>query len=142
MRTGPSPGPIRVTTLLLVLAGGTLTRADVAVRCAELAEALRGRGGGVVVCDVSGVTRPDLVTVEALARLGLTARRFGWRLEVRGANVDLCDLAGLLGLAGALLEPGRQAEEREQAVGVEEVVERRDPAAGEPQHDQRPGHVP
>ncbi len=142
MRTVPYPGLTRVTTLLLVLAGGTLTRADVAARCAELAEALRGHGRGVVVCDVSGVTRPDLVTVEALARLRLTASRFGWRLEVRGAGPDLRDLADLLGLAGALLQPGRQPEQREQAVDVEEVVERGDPAAGDPQHDQRPGQVP
>ena len=141
MRDGAYDGPMRVITHLLCLPDGTPTRADIAARCADLAEALRGRDRGVVVCDVSAVSAPDLVTVEVLARMRLTARRFGWRLEVRGAGDDLRELAGLLGLAGALLQPGGQPEQREQAVDVEEVVERRDPAAGDADHDQRPGHV-
>ena len=141
MRDGAYGGPMRVITHLLCLPDGTPTRADIAARCADLAEALRGRDRGVVVCDVSAVSAPDLVTVEVLARIRLTARRFGWRLEVRGACDDLRELAGLLGLAGTLLEPVRQPEQREQALDVEEVVERRDPAAGDTDHDQRPGHV-
>ncbi len=141
MRAGTYAGPMRVITHMLSLAGGTPTRADIAARCAELAEALRGRDRGVVVCDVSAVAAPDLVTVEVLARLRLTARRFGWGLEVRGAGDDLRELAGLLGLAGTLLQPVGQPEQREQAVDVEEVVERRDPAAGDADDDQRPRHM-
>ncbi|WBB67519.1 STAS domain-containing protein [Micromonospora sp. WMMD812] len=106
---------------------GAVTRADIPDLCADLAELLRGRGPGVVTCDVTGVTWPDVVTVEALARLGLTARRHGWRLVVSGAGAELRRLVGLLGLTGALAEPGRQPEHREQAGGVEEVGDRRDP---------------
>lgn len=141
MRAGTYGGPTPVITHLLRLADGTPTRAEITARCAELAEALRDRDRGVVVCDVSAVTAPDLVTVEVLARLRLTARRLGWRLEVRGACAGLRELAGLLGLAGALLQPGGQPEQREQPVDVVEVVERRDPPPGDADHDQRPRHV-
>lgn len=122
-------GPTGVATSVLCFAvGATLTRADVPALCADLAEALRGREPGVVVCDVAAVVDADLVVVEALARLRMTARRHGWWLTVSGAGTGLRELAGLLGLAGALFEPVGQAEEREQVVGVEEVVEPGDPA--------------
>src|SRR5688572_10309492 len=81
--------------------GATVTRADIPGLCSRLAGLLRGRAGGVVTCDVS-VARPDVVTVEALARLHLTARRHGWRMVVGGAGPDLLRLVGLVGLAGAL----------------------------------------
>ncbi|SCG45571.1 STAS domain-containing protein [Micromonospora siamensis] len=121
-------GPTGVATSMLCFAvGARLTRADVPALCADLAEVLRDRPPGVVVCDVAALVDPDLVTVEALARLRLTARRHGWRLVVDGGHPGLRELAGLLGLARALFEPVGQAEEREQPVGVEEVVEPGDP---------------
>ncbi|WP_436535907.1 STAS domain-containing protein [Actinoplanes sp. HUAS TT8] len=103
--------------------GATLTRADVPGLCAGLSALVQGRDHGVVVCDVSGVGRPSVVTVEALARLRLTARRHGWRLVLDGAGPQLRGLVRLLGLAGELLEVGRESEEREQPGGVEEVVD-------------------
>jgi ABC-type transporter Mla MlaB component len=121
-------GPIRMVAPATSFAlGARVTRADIPVLCARLAELVRGRGGGVVVCDVAGLTRPDVVTVEALARLRSTARRHGWRLEVGGAGTDLLDLARLLGLADALFQPGGEREQREEPGGVEEVVDGRDP---------------
>lgn len=127
--TFPAPGgPTRVTTSTIrFTVGGAVTRADLPGLCTDLADVLRGRDRGVVICDVTGVTRPDLVTIEALARLRLTARRHGWRLVVSGAGAGLRELAGLFGLTDALFEPVRQAEQREQAGGVEEVVDRGDP---------------
>jgi hypothetical protein len=125
----PAPGgPIQVAATVIPFAvGATVTRADIPLLCADLAELLRGRGPGLVVCDVANVVRPDVVAVEALARLQVTARRHGWRLVVNGAGPGLLQLVGLLGLTEALPEPGRQPEEGEQAGGVEEVVHRRDP---------------
>jgi hypothetical protein len=121
-------GPIQVTATETTFAvGATVTRADIPALCADLAALLGRRGRGVVICDVAGVARPTVVTVEALARLRLVARRHGWRLVVRGAGPDLLQLVALLGLADALPEAGRQPEEREQAGGVEEVVDRGDP---------------
>ena len=105
-----------------------VTRAEIPTLCADLAERLRGRGAGVVICDVAAVGEPDVVTVEALARLRLTARRHGCALHVYGADPGLLTLLGFLGL-GALTEAGGEAEEREQVSGVEEVVDRRDAPA-------------
>ena len=134
--------------------GAALTRADIPALCAGLAELLRGRAGDAVICDVSGVTRPDAVTVEALARLRMTARRHGRRMVVAGAHPGLLDLVRLFGLAdelalaggsaadGGSAEAGRQPEQREQAGGVEEVVDGRDPPGGDLQHDERPRLVP
>lgn len=106
--------------------GATIRRADIPVLCADLAGLVRGRGGGVVVCDVADVAHPDVVTVEALARLRVTARRHGWSLVVSGAGPDLLELVRLLGLTDALLQAVRQSEQREEAGGVEEVVDGRD----------------
>ncbi len=107
--------------------GATVTRADIPALCADLARLLRARQGAEVVCDVTDVAAPDVVTVEALARLRVTAGRHGRTLMVSGAGPELLRLVRLLGLSGALPQAGRQPEQREQAGGVEEVVDRRDP---------------
>jgi anti-anti-sigma regulatory factor len=104
-----------------------VTRADIPDLCADLADRLRGHGGHLVICDVAGVVRPDVVTVETLARLRLTARRHGARLVVTGAGAHLRDLIRLLGLDGALPQAGREPEQREQPGGVEEERLARDP---------------
>ncbi|WP_046567422.1 STAS domain-containing protein [Micromonospora sp. HK10] len=107
--------------------GAAVARADIPVLCADLADLLRGRPPGTVACDVAAVAAPDVVTVEALARLGLTARRHGWRLVVRDAGPALRRLLALLGLAEVLAEPGRQPEQREEPLGVQEVGDLGDP---------------
>lgn len=116
----------------------TIGRADIPVLCARLADLLRpyGHEGAVVVCDVGGIAEPSAVTVEALARLRLTARRLGADIHVRGAHVRLCQLLAFTGLGGIIpidggsaLEPHGQAEQREQPLDVEEVGDPADPAA-------------
>jgi MFS superfamily sulfate permease-like transporter len=121
--SGRPPSTVTVYTLRPV------TRADIPALCADLAERLRSRDPGVVICDVVGVQEPDVVTVEALARLRLTARRHGWVLHVYGADQHVLSLVRFLGLGDALAQAGGQAEEREQVGGVEEVVDRRDASA-------------
>ncbi|MBL7258236.1 STAS domain-containing protein [Paractinoplanes lichenicola] len=109
--------------------GAAVTRADIPCLCTRLADLLRGRAGpGDVECDVSAA-RADLVTVEALARLRLTAGRYGRRFVVTGARPDLRILFSMIGLGG-LASGGQtfgEAEEREQTLGVEEVVDAGDP---------------
>ncbi|MDX3227992.1 STAS domain-containing protein [Streptomyces sp. ME19-01-6] len=114
-------------------------RADVPGLCARLRElASHGAGAGPVVVDVGAVRAPDLAVVEALARLQLAARRLGSGILLRGVSGELravlarsgldtaLPTAGLPGVGGA--EAGGQAEEREEAGGVQEGVERGDPA--------------
>ncbi|MGI5239596.1 STAS domain-containing protein [Dactylosporangium sp. CA-139066] len=84
--------------------GAAVTRADIPVLCDDLARLLRGTGPGVVHCDVAAVAHPDAVTVEALARLHLTARRHGRRLVITGAGPHLRQLITLIGLDATLLE--------------------------------------
>jgi len=105
--------------------GAIVTRADVPLLCADLDARLRADPGDPVVCDVAAVRAPDMVTVDALARLRLIAQRHGRRLTVTGAGPDLWRLVGLLGLQ-RLLEPQRQPEEGEERRGVEEVADARD----------------
>ena len=79
-----------------------------------------------IVVDVSPPA-PDIVTVDALARLQLAARRAG-RLQLRDASDDLRKLIGFVGLDDVLrVEPSRKAKEREQRLGVEEERELDDP---------------
>ena len=74
-----------------------------------------------VDCDVGHLRRADLATVNALARAQLNARRFGTTLRLLNATPELHDLIVFAGLGDVLF--GRdewEAEEREQALGVEE----------------------
>jgi len=117
--------PRRVTQLVI---SGPLTPAAAAALCARARSELERSGADVLVCDVGALTHPDAGTIEALARLQLTARRLGCRMRLRDPSPELAELLDLFGLAGVLrVEPGRQPEEREQPLGVEERVEMGDP---------------
>ena len=77
-----------------------------------------------IVCDVSRLAEPDLAAVAMLARLRLEARRLGLVLRLLRAPPELRELIAFLGLAEALpVEPRGEAEEREEALGVEEEGE-------------------
>lgn len=85
---------------------------------------------GVIVVEIGHVTSPDLGTIETLARLQLKASRIGSSIRLNHASPTLRALLALVGLGEVLpccpdsdLGLERQAEEREQPVGVEEEVE-------------------
>ena len=84
-----------------------------------------------VVCDVGALTRIDASTVDALARLQLTARRLGRRVRLRNAPPRLRELLAFFGLSDAvpLVEPVGEPEQREHPRRVEERVEPDDPTA-------------
>jgi len=78
--------------------------------------------------DVRGLAA-DVLTVDALARLQLSARRRGRRLRLGNASGELQELIALAGLSDVLgVESQRQPEQGEQRVGVEEERELDDPA--------------
>jgi anti-anti-sigma regulatory factor len=80
-------------------------------------------------CDVRALPA-DAAAVDMLARLQLAARRVGIELRLCHASPDLRGLLALTGLDCVLcLELERQAEEREQRLGVEEERELGDPPA-------------
>jgi hypothetical protein len=82
-----------------------------------------------IVVRLEGGTAPDLGMIDALARLHLAARRTGWTMRLRVACPELCELIELAGLADVLaLDALGQPEDGEE-LGVEEVVEPRDPIA-------------
>ena len=103
--------------------------------CERVRFLLEGTEADHVICDVGAVMTPDAGTVEALARLQLTARRLGRTVKIRGACGELKDLVTLSGLSDVLpcdelsLEVSGQAEQREEAGGVEEEGDPADPAS-------------
>jgi hypothetical protein len=105
-----------------------VSRGDVAAACERLS-ALAAGDVTAVTCDVSAL-HAELAAIDALARLGLIARRLGCPLRVRRASPQLRELVAFCGLGDALGVgwDRRQPEQGEQAVGVQERVEPGDPA--------------
>ncbi|MGH3441048.1 MAG: STAS domain-containing protein [Nitriliruptorales bacterium] len=125
---------LRGRTVTLVI-DGRLRRADVRSLHRVLATPLEHTGAEFVACDVKGLTAPDVDTVDVLARLRLTALRSERQLLLDGAPPRLRELLVLTGLEDALLparasglEPGREPEQREEPLGVEEGVQSDDHA--------------
>ena len=77
---------------------GPIAPADLQGLCGRVCALLEGSGGGEVLCDVRGVG-PDTVTVDALARLELAARRRSCRVRLRGTSEELLELIELMGLS-------------------------------------------
>lgn len=93
-----------------------LTRADVPRLCARLHTALTAAPAAEAVCDVSAAVQPDLATIEALARLALTARRAGGRrLRLYGTPPELRALLELVGLGELVGAAGEHTPAREDA---------------------------
>jgi anti-anti-sigma regulatory factor len=119
----------RPSTIVFAV-GGSLARADLPALCNRVRVLLEASGAEVVLCDVGALVDADAVAIDALARLQLTARRLGSRVCLCHASEELQKLLAFTGFAdvcGLRLEPERQAEEREQPLGVEEERELDDP---------------
>jgi ABC-type transporter Mla MlaB component len=79
---------------------GPIAREDLPGLCQRVRSVL-DESGAVVRCDVAGI-EPDAVTVDALARLQLAARRRGCEVRLCNACDELVELVELMGLANVL----------------------------------------
>ncbi len=80
---------------------GPIARDDLPGLCDRVCALLRESRGAVAICDVSGV-EVDAVTIDALARLQLAARRHGCRIRLCSASRELLGLVDLMGLTDVL----------------------------------------
>lgn len=113
---------------------GPIARADLPGLCERVGALLSASGAGVAVCDVGAIGEVDAVTVDALARLALAARRQGAALQLVNVPAALRELIDFAGLSEVLApgsggQPRRQPEQRKQPLGVEEEGQLTDPAA-------------
>ena len=82
---------------------GPIARGDLPGLCDRVGAILGTRTFTVALCDVADVD-PDAVTVDALARLQLAARRHGCQVRLRNASPALLELVELMGLTDVLGE--------------------------------------
>ena len=82
---------------------GPIERADLPGLCDRVCALFTESRPDVAYCDVRGI-EPDCVTVDALARLQLAARRCGCQVRLRHASAELLDLVGFMGLADVLAD--------------------------------------
>jgi ABC-type transporter Mla MlaB component len=80
---------------------GPIEREDLPALCDRVCALLERTGASLALCDVAGIAA-DAVTVDALARLQLAARRHRCVIRLRGASVELCNLVAFMGLADVL----------------------------------------
>jgi ABC-type transporter Mla MlaB component len=80
---------------------GPIAREDLPGLCDRVCTVLSESGSGIVLCDVQGV-EPDAVTVDALCRLQLAARRHRCQVRLRHASEELVELVAFMGLTDVL----------------------------------------
>ncbi|MFL5769853.1 MAG: STAS domain-containing protein [Chloroflexota bacterium] len=122
----PSMAPSRPGYITLA---GRIRREDSAALTRCVCARAAAREPGPLACDVGGLEDPDMGTVDALARMALSARRLGRRVELRRAKPDLVELLVLAGLGALAVEVVGEAEEREEPGRVEKEHDPADPIA-------------
>jgi ABC-type transporter Mla MlaB component len=78
-----------------------IARADLQLLCECVCGLVERTGADVALCDVSRLD-PSAVTVDALARLQLAARRRGCEVRLRRPSNELRKLVDFMGLADVL----------------------------------------
>ena len=81
---------------------GPIVRSDLPGLCARICAVLERSAATTALCDVTGV-EPSAVTIDALARLQVAARRRGCRIYLRNASDELRELVAFMGLADVLV---------------------------------------
>ena len=91
---------------------GHIDRAEIPWLCVRLQVLAASVAADRLVCDVGAIGEPDAVTVDALARLQLTARRSGREIGIRHASRELEELLDFTGLAEVIRSAPDQASRR------------------------------
>ena len=99
-REEPRPPPEPRTTVLVV--EGPIERADIDALCRTTQRRLEESAADALACDLGALYQADAVTVEALARLCLTARRVGLDFGMLHASPHLEELICFMGLQDVL----------------------------------------
>jgi ABC-type transporter Mla MlaB component len=90
----------RPSTITFAIAA-PIARSDLPALYRRVCMLLTQSGASVAFCDVAGVAA-DAVSVDALARLQLAARRHSCRIQLRNASDELRDLIAFMGLDDVL----------------------------------------
>jgi ABC-type transporter Mla MlaB component len=77
-------------------------RDAVSALCHRLRSLIDQSHARLIICDVSILRPCDLMAIDALARLGLTARRLGCSIQLQGGSDDLLALIAFAGLQAVL----------------------------------------
>lgn len=83
---------------------GPIARADLPGLCDRLCGLLARSDAAIALCDVSDVVEVDAVTIDALARLQLAARRRGCQLRLQHVSPPLRALLAFIGLDDVIPE--------------------------------------
>ena len=119
---------------------GPIARSDLPGLCDRVCALLAASDAEIALCDVRGV-EPDAVTVDALARLQLAARRHRCSVSAPERVARAHRARGVHGprrRAASTSKARRQAEQREHAIGVEEERELDDRPVLDLDHLERP----
>jgi ABC-type transporter Mla MlaB component len=92
------PRPQLQPGAVVLIVQGRLDAAQMTPLCDDVRRALKESGALIVDCDVAMLAEPDVGTIDALARMSLTARRLGRRLRLVNASPQLQELVLLAGL--------------------------------------------
>ena len=109
----------------VIVLGGRIDSADIPALCERARVLLEVTGRFTLRCEVDRI-HPDATAIDALARMALTCRRLGRRLELHGASSTLEGLvifAGLLEVLPCLPSEGTTGN------GAEEPIRPRGAAA-------------
>ncbi len=93
----PTPERSAITFVI----SGPIAPSDLSGLCTRICALLEGSDAAVAFCDVQGVNA-DAVTVDALARLQLAARRQECQVRLRGVSDELRELVAFMGLRDVL----------------------------------------
>ena len=94
------PGEPNTTILVF---SGRIGLDEIPPICEWAGPLLASTDAGLIICDVRAVVDPDAVTIDALARLQLTARRAGHEVRIQHASHQLQQLLEFTGLRDVVL---------------------------------------